>query len=85
MKKTKYRRFITRDQIEDILLAEFPKYKCPTCGKFGVCASAIEDEYDENHDDFVVLSFTPICQNCGDVLGGWDNTYRTPFLGRKDG
>ena len=83
MSKVKYNHYITRGDIDTILLERFPKHKCPTCGKEGVYAGYVEDQYDEKHEEDVVLSFDIFCKECGAVLGKWDNTNREYFLGRR--
>lgn len=83
MRKIKFRTFTTRKDTENIVLNFYPEYKCPECSKNGVYAACIEDQYDEKHDDYVILSFDLFCKECGALLGKWDNTNREYFLDRK--
>lgn len=45
MKKTKILHRITEDQIDSEIIKKFPGKVCPSCGKPGLCAGAIETEY----------------------------------------
>lgn len=83
MSKIKFNHYTTRNDIDNILLERFPEHKCPECGKNGVYAGCIEDQYDETHEENVVLSFDVFCKECGAVLGKWDNTNREYFLGHR--
>lgn len=83
MSKVKYNHYITKSDIDAILLERFPEHKCPTCGKEGVYAGCVEDQYDEKHEEDVILSFDIFCKECGAVLGKWDNTNREYYLGRR--
>ncbi len=47
MRKIKYKRFITRKDLDNIILSCYPDYKCPECSRIGVYAGCIEDQYDE--------------------------------------
>lgn len=84
MKKIKYNSFVTQNEIDSIILKRFPNHKCPKCGKNGVYAGCIEDQYDEKCDENVILSFDLFCKECGAVLGKWDNTNREYFLGQRE-
>lgn len=83
MKKTKYNRFVTKDDIDRIIEEKYVDKKCPSCHKSALKACGIEEQYDEIKDEYVILSFTVICSECGDVLCKWDNTNRDYFLGKR--
>lgn len=83
MKKIKYQQYVTKKGIDSIILERFPEYKCPECGKKGVYAGCIEDQYDEKSDEYIILSFDLFCKECGAVLGKWDNTDREYLFGQR--
>ncbi len=83
MKKTKYNRFITESEVDGILQQKYKDHNCPSCGSNGIYAGCIETEYDEQHDENVMLSFDVFCKDCGACLEKWDNTNREYFLGKR--
>jgi len=80
MKKIKYREYITEDKVDDIIKRKYPDKICPQCKQKSLYAAAPETQYDDKNDDYVVLSFDIFCQNCGQFLAKWDNTYRKYFF-----
>ena len=83
MSKIKYKKFITKNDIDSIILDQYPDFKCPECNAKGVYAGCIEDQYDEIKDENVVISFSLFCNSCGAVLDKWDNTDHEYLFGKR--
>jgi len=69
MRKIKYNSFVTRNEIDGIILKHFPNNKCPECGQNGVCAGCIEDQYDEKSDEYVYIIIRFILQRMRCCVG----------------
>lgn len=81
--RIKYNSFVTKNEIEGILIQKYPDHRCPSCGSNGIYAGCVETQFDEKRDSNVVLSFDVFCRECGGFFGKWDNTNVEYLFGKR--
>lgn len=83
MKKQNTITLLLKVIVDGILQQKYKDHNCPSCGSNGIYAGCMETEYDEQHDENVVLSFDVFCKYCGGCFDKWDNTNLEYFLGKR--
>lgn len=81
VKKIKYRKRITIDEVDSIFHERFNGKSCSSCGSSDLFPGSIESQYDEAEDAEVLLSFCVFCKSCGHLEPfRYDNMFREYFF-----
>ena len=83
MKKIKHNELVTERHIDAIIKQKYKDCRCPSCNKLGIYAGGLETQYNESHDEDLVLSFSVFCKDCGGVFGKWDNSNSDYWLSNR--
>jgi len=74
MKKEKPTKFITESDTQAIYENIIKDLSCSRCGNKTFQHSVFDTLYDEDKDDYCVLSFDIFCKGCGNFLGKYNNS-----------
>lgn len=73
--------FISEESLHDIIKKKYDR--CPKCGEDTLYAGCLEQVYDDEYEDYNVLSFNVFCENCGEPIDNWDKTNRQYWLNSR--
>lgn len=74
MKKEKPTKLISENDAEAIYENRIQGLSCPSCGNKTFQHSAFNTVYDNDRDDYCVLSFDVFCKSCGNPIEKYNNS-----------